>query len=213
MPKVTIVDYGIGNLLSVARAFQYCEAEVEFADSPDAIIRADRLVLPGVGAFSDGMSGLDKKGLSDHIKEYSQTGRPFLGICLGMQMMLDVSYEFGKHQGLGIIPGKVVPIPSCGIEGRTHKIPFIGWNELLIPDCVTDWEGTIFSGIGLRSSVYFVHSFEAIPEYERNRLAVYDYNGQVISAAIRSGNLYGCQFHPEKSGPVGLKIIRNFINL
>lgn len=212
MKKVTVIDYGIGNLLSVSRAFEYWGAEVILAGSPEAIARADRLVLPGVGAFADGMAGLKNRCLVDPMKEYASKGRPFLGICLGMQMMLDTSEEFGNHQGLGLISGKVAHIPHTGVNGQPHKIPHIGWNQL-IPGSGKGWPGTVLSDIKPGSSVYFVHSFTSVPSRDEHRLADCLYNGRVISAVIKKDLLYGCQFHPEKSGEVGLKILKNFIDL
>jgi glutamine amidotransferase len=212
-PRVTVIDYGIGNLLSVCRAFAHCGAEVLLTTSPSDVGKAERLVLPGVGAFLKGMEGLSAGGFLEPIRKYSRTRRPFLGICLGMQMMLEVSEEFGVHEGLALIPGNVVAIPPAGTDGKPHKIPHIGWNDLLPPTPETDWKGTILAGIPHGTAVYFVHSFTAAPSRSEHRLAVCDYDGRVISAAIRCGNLYGCQFHPEKSGEAGLKIIRNFLVL
>ena len=213
MSRVTIIDYGIGNLLSVQRACVYWGAEVDFTDSPGDIDRAEYLILPGVGAFADGMAGLRERGLIEPIRKYAAQNRPFMGICLGMQMMLEVGEEFGKHEGLGLIPGIVTKIPDTGLDGQAHKIPHIGWNAISLPSDHTDWDETILQGIIPGSAAYFVHSFTAIPTNDSNRLADCDYNGRVISAAIRSGNLYGCQFHPEKSGPIGLKIINRFLEL
>lgn len=213
MSRVTIIDYGIGNLLSVQRACEYCGAEVDFTDSPQMIEQAERLILPGVGAFEDGMAGLRVRGLIEPIKKYAKQNRPFMGICLGMQMMLEIGEEFGSHEGFGLIPGVVTKIVDTGVDGRTHKIPYIGWNTLSVPSVNTEWNETILHDIQPSSAAYFVHSFTAVPEKEENRLADCFYDGRVISAAIRSGNLYGCQFHPEKSGEVGLKIIKNFLCL
>ncbi len=213
MSSVTIVDYGIGNLLSVQRACEYFGAEVIFADTPEKIKQAERLILPGVGAFADGMAGLRQRGLIEPIRQYAKQDRPFMGICLGMQMMLEVGEEFGIHEGLGLIPGKVIKIASTGIDGQVHKIPYIGWNTLSMPSDNTIWEGTAFNGIEPGNAVYFVHSFTAVPAKDEHRFADSYYDGRIISAAIRSGNLYGCQFHPEKSGPIGLKIIENFTNI
>lgn len=210
MSRVTIVDYGIGNLLSVQRACEYWGSEVDFTDSSSGIDHAEHLILPGVGAFADGMAGLQQKGLIAPIQKYAAQNRPFMGICLGMQMMLEEGEEFGRHEGLGIIPGTVTKIADSGIDGRVHKIPHIGWNALLEN---TNWQGTILQEVVPGSAAYFVHSFTAMPTNESNRLADCRYNGRVISAAIHEGNLYGCQFHPEKSGQVGLKIIRSFLSL
>lgn len=213
MSKVTVIDYGIGNLLSVCRAFEFCGAEVLLTDSPLGIEKADRVVLPGVGAFADGMYGLKKRGLVKAIQKYSQTGRPFLGICLGMQLMMDVSEEFGVHEGLGIIPGKVTAIPDTGVNNERHKIPHIGWNSLLLPPSRDDWMGTILENVNVGEYAYFVHSYSVITPNHEQRLADCLYNGRQITAAIQSGTIYGCQFHPEKSGEVGLSIIKRFFEL
>lgn len=212
MSSVTIIDYGIGNLLSVKRACEYCGADVNITDCPDVIEKAERLILPGVGAFADGMEGLKDRGLIESIKKYTNKNKPFMGICLGMQMMLEIGEEFGLYEGLGLIQGKVSIIPNEGVDGSINKIPHIGWN-FLIGNEEVDWEGTILQDVEPFESVYFVHSYSAMPEKSENRLADCNYNGRIISAVIKSGNLYGCQFHPEKSGPVGLKIIKNFLSL
>ncbi|MDH5763287.1 MAG: imidazole glycerol phosphate synthase subunit HisH [Nitrospinota bacterium] len=213
MSKVTVIDYGSSNLLNVVRALEHCGAEVLLADQPKAIIEADRLILPGVGAFADGMASLKNKELIEPLKSFCQKGNPFLGICLGMQMMLDASDEFGHHQGLGLISGKVVPIPSQGINGEPHKIPHIGWNELQRPRPRENWDGTLFAGLNTGDPMYFVHSFMAVPEDDSRRLADCEYNGRTICAALQYQNMTGCQFHPEKSGKLGLSIIYNFLQL
>jgi glutamine amidotransferase len=212
MPRVTVIDYGIGNLLSVARAFEHCGADVVLTDDEMLIAKADYLVLPGVGSFADGMAGLRELKLIDSIKEYVAKDRPFLGICLGMQMMLDESEEFGANEGLGLIHGKVVSIPAAGENGTSHKIPHIGWNELAVPKG-RSWAGTILAGLPEDTATYFVHSFTAVPDNNEHRLADAFYNGRLISAAINYDNIFGTQFHPEKSGEAGLKIVANFLKL
>jgi len=213
--KVVVVDYGMGNLFSVCRALEACGAEPLLSNTPHEILKAKALLLPGVGAFADGMVGLSELGLIQPIREYAKTGRPLLGICLGMQMLLDSGEEFGIHEGLGLIPGTVRPIPSTGSDGQAHKIPHIGWNALLKPKTrkpeTSSWADSILEEIEEEQRAYFVHSFTAVPTQEEHRLADCDYNGQRISAAVQSGNIYGTQFHPEKSGPVGLKILKNFL--
>jgi imidazole glycerol-phosphate synthase subunit HisH len=173
------------------------------------------LILPGVGAFADGMKGLKDRNLIEAIQEYSKNGRPFLGICLGMQMMMDDGEEFGNHQGLRLIPGKVIAIENTTVDGLQHKVPHIGWNELMRSKWQDSlyWQDSILSGIKENESVYFVHSYTAYPEDEKHRFADVYYGGRRISAVIRKDNLYGCQFHPEKSGNTGLKIIKNFLEI
>jgi glutamine amidotransferase len=208
--RVVVIDYGIGNLLSVTRALTHVGAEVVLSSSPNEVANADRLILPGVGAFGDGMAGLAATGLLDTVRRYAECERPFMGICLGMQMMLDTSMEFGNHKGIGLIAGTVIPVPATTAEGKLHKIPHIGWNRLL--PCA-DWRGTILDELPAHADTYFVHSFMADPVDPTHRLADCEYNGRRISAVIRRGHLYGCQFHPEKSGIVGLKMLSNFIAL
>ncbi len=169
--------------------------------------------MPGVGAFADGMAGLRERGFIEPIKEYAKKNRPFLGICLGMQMMLEIGEEFGTHEGLGLIPGKVVRISDTGTDNQLHKIPHIGWNALKKTKLFLSWDKSILDGINQGEAVYFVHSFAAVPTYESNRLANCIYNGLEITATVQSNNLYGCQFHPEKSGKVGLRIIENFLKI
>ena len=212
-PIVTVIDYGMGNLFSVSKAFEYCGAETVITDSPLVIDKAQKLVLPGVGAFVDGMNNLHKRNLIEAIKKFALSERPLLGICLGMQMLLEMSEEFGTHEGLGLIPGKVVAIPGTDLNGLRHKIPHVGWNQLSRPAHLDNWEGTILSSIEPQTAVYFVHSFAAQPLYKDHYLAECSYNGHIICATIQSNFLSGCQFHPEKSGEMGLRIIKNFLEL
>lgn len=210
MRKISIIDYGMGNVLSVKRAFENQRAEVDFASSAVSIMSAEKLVLPGVGAFRDGMEELGKRELVEAIQKYCGENRPFLGICLGMQMMLEESDECGFTQGLGIIPGKVMRIEDTTAEGIYQKVPHVGWNELYYEE---ETEGTILDKVPERSKVYFVHSYKAVPALDKYRLADTYYGNRMISAVIRKGNCYGTQFHPEKSGRFGLMIIKNFIEL
>jgi imidazole glycerol-phosphate synthase subunit HisH len=208
--QVTVVDYGIGNLFSVCRALEHCSAEVTLTSDPALIQTAPRLVLPGVGAFADGMQGLRDRGLIEPILHYAASGRPLLGICLGMQMLATASEEFGKHRGLGLIPGRVVAIPDHTTSGQPHKIPHIGWNGLLAPAGVS-WNETLLGDTSEGTAVYLVHSYAVTPDDPAHRLADCVYGGHRICAAIRRDNIVGCQFHPEKSGEVGLRILRRFL--
>lgn len=209
--KVTIIDYGTGNILSVAKAFEYCGAMVCVSDSPCHIVDSDFAVLPGVGAFANAMNQLKKKRLNEAILEFVEKQRPFLGICLGMQMMLCWSEEFGHHQGLGLIDGTVVPIDATDIEGTPHKIPHIGWTGIVPADDKPQWNGTILESTEPDTPFYFVHSYTAVPKSNNYRLADGYYNGRLISSVIRKESMYGCQFHPEKSGVEGLRLIDRFL--
>lgn len=211
-PVVTVIDYGIGNLLSVCRAIEHCGAEAVLSSSASAIASAERLILPGVGAFHDGMLGLQERGLVEPIRQYCAANRPFLGICLGMQMMMGSSEEFGYHEGLNLVPGTVTAIPGVS-AGVRRKIPHIGWSALRTA-AGGNWTSTILDGLepGI-DSAYFVHSYAVKPDNSAHCIAECLYDGHHIAAVIRSGNRHGCQFHPEKSGETGLAIIRNFCRL
>lgn len=214
MPKVSIIDYGMGNILSVQRSFEKCGGITEVVSTKEKIINADYLVLPGVGAFKNAMIELEKLGLINVILEYCKRENPFLGICLGMQLMMEESYEFGKTKGLGLIPGAVIRIEDTSADGIPHKVPFIGWNGIKAPinKKVLCWEKTILAETYCEDFFYFVHSYTAKPD-NNHLLAEADYNGRSIAAVIKKGNAYGCQFHPEKSGEDGLKIIQAFMSL
>jgi glutamine amidotransferase len=209
--EVVIVDYGMGNLLSVRRAFEHCGAAVRITADPSAILSADKVVLPGVGAFANGMAELRRLGLDAVLQEVARNGTPLLGICLGMQMLLDDSEEFGVTTGLGLIAGRVVPVPRLSADGRPQKIPHIGWNALVPPRGLASWDGSPLQDITPGDAVYFVHSYMAKPTDPAHLLASCVYGGAPVSAAIARKNVFGCQFHPEKSGEVGLTIIRSFI--
>jgi imidazole glycerol-phosphate synthase subunit HisH len=210
--RVTVIDYGIGNLYSVQRAFESCGAEVTFASDASGVDAAQRLVLPGVGAFADGMRGLRDRGLIEPLRRVANSGRPMLAICLGMQMLASASEEFGQHEGLGVIPGKVVSIPDKDTTGLAQKIPLIGWNALEAPPR-TDWRGTLLQDTSPGTAVYLVHSYHVVTDDAANLLATYEYGGHRITAAILSGKIFGCQFHPEKSGREGLKILESFLRI
>ena len=192
--KVTIVDYGIGNLLSVQRALMHNGAEVNFASTGETVLQADRLVVPGVGAFKHCMETLEEFNLKEALVEFAGTGKPYLGICVGMQMLADKSYEFGEYSGLGLISGVVQKIEIPG-----ERIPFIGWKEVELLD--------------KRRHFYFVHSFQAKPRDQDCLWASYSLGGEQVVAAIRKDNVLGVQFHPEKSANDGLEFINYFLQL
>lgn len=211
MIEVAVIDYGVGNLLSVSRALVHCGARVTVTADPAAILAADRVVLPGVGAFANGMAALRATGLDAVVHQVVAVGTPLLGICLGMQMLMASSDEFGATSGLGLIPGRVVQIPCRTTTGEPHKIPHIGWDALVHPLGSGDWDSGLLGGIAPGEAVYFVHSFMAQPTNPAHRLADCLYGGIAISASVQHGQVLGCQFHPEKSGEVGLRVLANFL--
>ncbi|NSW58450.1 MAG: imidazole glycerol phosphate synthase subunit HisH [Armatimonadetes bacterium] len=198
---IALIDYGMGNLGSVHKALLRVGCEAEITDDPDKISRAKAVVLPGVGAFDDCVKNLVDRGLDVAVKEAVNAGKPFLGICLGLQMLFDSSEEGGKYPGLGIVPGKVVRF--------THdlKIPQIGWNQISIRK-----QAPHFAGVPDGSWVYFVHSYYVVPEDESVVATVTNYGYDFVSA-IWQDNVFATQFHPEKSQAVGLRILENFANV
>ena len=175
----------------------------------DEILGCDGLVLPGVGAFAHGMNNLKKYQLVDLIHEFASSQKPLLGICLGMQILMEESEEFGTHQGLGLIRGKVVKLTK--LNPKINKLPHISWNEIMSKNI--NWSDTILEKTIVGSNMYFVHSFVAVPENDQNILSTTNYRDTQFCSAVKHGNIYGCQFHPEKSADEGLSIIKNFINL
>ena len=212
-PEVAVIDYGMGNLLSVRRGLTHCGAIVEVTAKPDAILAAPLVVLPGVGAFGNGMAELRRLGLDEVVRKVAAQGTPLLGICLGMQMLLDESEEFSRTAGLGIIPGRVVPVPETTADGRSQKIPHVGWNAVVLAPGRESWDNTPLQEVASGEAAYFVHSFMASPTDPDHRLAVCYYGGIPVTAVIGRDNVFGCQFHPEKSGDVGLKVLRKFLTL
>jgi len=211
---VVVINYGMGNLLSVQRGLEACGAEVEISADPATIAQADRLVLPGVGAFESGMNELKSRDLVDAINKFVATNRPLLGICLGMQMLLTESEEFGLHQGLNLIPGRVVKIPDNGNgTAKLRKIPHIGWSALKYPKGRTEWSDTLLENTNEGEYFYFVHSYMAVAEDSHDVLAECDFSGVRIAAAVCKQNVMGTQFHPEKSADVGLRILNTFLAL
>ena len=197
---IAIVDYGVGNLFSLRSSFAAIGADAAVTGEAKEIRNADKIVLPGVGAFRDAAEKLNKSGLGEIVKEEVSRGKPLLGICLGMQLLFDKSYEFGEYDGLGLIPGVVRPI--LGEVPATYKIPHIGWNALSLRP------SALWKNIKNGDHVYFVHSYYAA-DCDKNVIATTEY-GIELTAAVQKDNVYGCQFHPEKSGAVGLQILRAF---
>ena len=199
---IAIVDYGVGNLFSLCSSFAYIGKQAVITADPNEIRAADHILLPGVGAFEDATRKLHESGLDAVLKEQAAAGKPIMGICLGMQLLLEESYEYGHHKGLGLIEGKVIPME--GTLPEELKIPHIGWNELHIQG----EKHPIFRYVNPNDHVYFVHSYYG-SDCDQNVIATTEY-GKEITAAIAKGNVCGCQFHPEKSGEVGLAILRGF---
>ncbi len=210
--QVTLLDYGVANLLNVARAFEYCGAEVTIAESSSEAAAANRLVVPGVGAFEHALSEIRARGLDDTIREFARSGKPMFGICVGMQMLFDFSDEFGSHAGLGVLPGRVEAVPNMTVDREKQRVPHIGWNHLVPPEGDRSWDGTLLRAFaGQQPAFYFVHSFAAQPELQTDRLADCIYGGHRISAAVQRDNIVATQFHPERSGKVGLELVKEFM--
>jgi glutamine amidotransferase len=207
---VTIVDYGLGNLYSIRRAVEYLGGSAVIAEEPSLVAEAKRLILPGVGAFGKGMDNLIKMGLVDILKDFAASGRPMLGICLGMQLLMDESEELGRRKGLGIIRGKVVRL-SGDSASVPCKIPHIGWNTVSRARPSGCWDGTILNGLPEGCFMYFVHSYAPAPSDSGDTISVTEYGGKVFSSAIQKGSVCGCQFHPERSASGGLMVLDNFI--
>ena len=201
---IAIVDYGVGNLFSLKSSLAAVGAEVTVTSAEEVLRSADAVILPGVGAFEDAARKLRESGLWDVVIELAKGGKPLMGICLGMQLLFEKSYEYGEYEGLGLIKGEIRPIAD--VAPADYKIPHIGWNALSITK-----ESPIFKYIKDGDYVYFVHSYYAA-NCEEAVIANTEY-GAILTAAVQSGNVYGCQFHPEKSGEVGLSILRAFTEL
>jgi len=207
--EVSIVDYNLGNLRSVINALKQIGARPKLISTAEEILKAEYIILPGVGAFVEGMLHLKKNGLDKAIQEYVQKGKPLLGICLGMQLLMTKSYEFGEYEGLNLIEGAVLPFEKNEkLAKMGYKIPHVGWNQVSMRD-------NNFMGIGdlvkKDMDAYFVHSFYVKPDKEENIFAVTKYFDYEFCSMVRKNNIYGCQFHPEKSGERGLSILREFI--
>ena len=204
MPSITIIDYGMGNLRSVQKAIEKVGASATITADPSTIATAEKVILPGVGAFRDAISALQTQDLVSPIKDVVSSGRPFLGICLGLQLLFDMSHEDGEFEGLGIIPGDVrrFDLPN------EYKIPHMGWNQLL----PATPENPLLKGIAPGSWFYFVHSYHVVPSTAEWTAAETDYGGRFVSM-VHNANVFATQFHPEKSQSAGLQLLKNFVNL
>ena len=210
--NVTILDYGLGNLLSVSRAIENCGAQPHITDKQDEIISSDYLILPGVGNFSIAAEELRKRGLEEMILKFLDKERPLLGICLGMQLLFDSSEEQGLHKGLGIISGSVKPIPNQNREGVSHKIPHIGWAPLTI-NRQESIHSNFLAGADLSEKYfYFIHSFQGHANNYAECLATTKYNEVEITAVAQKDYVIGAQFHPEKSGENGIRFLKTFLS-
>jgi imidazole glycerol-phosphate synthase subunit HisH len=204
---IALIDYGISNLRSVQKAFEHLDTAVTLVDTPDQLAQAERLILPGVGAFPAGMKGLQERGLIEPIKQAVRAGKPLIGICLGMQLLFESSDEMGETEGLNLLPGKVTRLGGSSSVVRGLKVPHMGWNQL---DAVR--EHSLVHDLVSGSYAYFVHSYAIYPEDESIVLATTDY-GEPFASIVGCGSVCGLQFHPEKSQAVGLKLLRNFLKL
>ena len=204
---MAIIDYGVGNLFSLKSSFAMLGEQAAVTADENEIDKADRIILPGVGAFGDAADKLNKSGLADVIKKQTENGKPLLGICLGMQLLFDKSYEYGEHEGLHLISGEIRPIAD--VIDSSLKIPHIGWNALKFPE--NKPKSPLFKYINEGDFVYFVHSFYAA-DCANSLIATTDYSAP-LTAAAANGNVFGTQFHPEKSGEVGMKILKAFCEM
>ena len=210
---IAIVDYGVGNLFSLQSSLKAIGADAIVTSNPDQLRSADKIILPGVGAFGDAAAKLRENGLDQVVIEEAESGKPLMGICLGMQLLFDTGEEYGVHEGLGLIPGRVVSMK--GVVPEDYKIPHIGWNALIFPkgrggDNPSE-KSPLFKYVENGDCVYFVHSFYAA-DCKDSVIADTEY-GALLTAAVQKGNVCGCQFHPEKSGSVGLNILKGFCDL
>jgi len=202
---IGIVDYNMGNLASVINAFAKVGVDATLESDPTKLDQYDKLILPGVGAFGDAMEHLKSNGMDEAVMAYAKSGKPLLGICLGMQLLFESSEEFGAHKGLGLIPGKVVAFDECKFD-HPQKVPHMGWNELFVQK-----ETALFSELKKDFYLYFVHSYHAVCD-DKYAIGKTHYGYEFVSA-VQNGNIYGIQPHPEKSHENGLKIIENFAKL
>tara|TARA_A100001011_G_scaffold16199_2_gene16817 strand:- start:14245 stop:14895 length:651 start_codon:yes stop_codon:yes gene_type:complete len=208
--KVSILDYGLGNILSVKRGLEFCGVDVLVTKNEKEILKSQRVVLPGVGAFKVAMDKLKKLGLDDTLNELAEKETPLLGICLGMQILMSKSKEFGSHDGLNLISGTVDPISENLKKNDNLKIPHVSWNKLIPNELNNFKENYFIKMIKENDCFYFVHSFVVNTSSKKETLAYCDYGGYPLTAIIKRNQIIGCQFHPEKSGKAGLRLLKSF---
>ena len=211
MKKITIIDYGCGNILNLVRAIKFLGYEVETTHEVKRIINSSHVILPGVGAFGNAMKQLEKYSLQKTIIEYAQLNRPLLGICIGMQILFTLSYEFGVHKGLNLIEGEVIKISNK--KNKEIKIPHVGWNEIYPNNDKKEWKNKILKNSLIGKNFYFVHSFACLTKNSDSTIAVCNYSGISIPAVVSVDNIFGCQFHPEKSADNGLAFLKIFCEI
>ena len=211
MKKITIIDYGCGNILNLIRAIKFMGYEAEATHDKKSILDSSNLILPGVGAFGNAMKKLKEYKLQNTILEYAKMDKPLLGICLGMQLLLSESHEFGVHEGLGLIEGKVIKISNK--KNKNIKVPHVGWNEIYPNNNKKEWKNKVLKNFLIGKSFYFVHSFVCVTKNSNSTIAVCNYSGISIPAVVSVNNIFACQFHPEKSGDNGLIILKSFCEL
>jgi len=210
-PKVAIVDYGLGNLFSINNACEFAGLKSSITSDKQVISEADALILPGVGAFGDAMKSLEDSGLISSILDFIDSGKPFMGICLGMQLLFTESEEFGTHKGLGLIKGNIVRFPSHTADNKVVRVPQIQWNQIYKNDEEL-WEKSPLKSLDDGEFMHFVHSYYAIPEDPETTLSFSHYEGIKYTSAIQKRNITGFQYHPEKSGESGIIVYQNWAN-
>ncbi len=209
-PSVAILDTGVGNLFNITRAIEEIGGSPSVTSQPDVLVTADRVIIPGVGSFASTMAAFEATGIADALRDYSAAGRPILGICLGMQLLMSDGHEDGRSLGLGLIPGDAGPLPTRTVDGDPLRIPHIGWSRVFAADggAVLEWSGSAAEEV----DVYFAHSFTVTTTEQSSVAARFRYGGHDLTAVLRQGNLTGVQFHPERSGPVGLRVLAQFVS-
>ena len=211
MKKITIIDYGCGNILNLVRAIKFLGYDAETTHAKKDILDSSHVILPGVGAFGNAMKQLELYNLKNTILEYAKLNKPLLGICLGMQLLFTASYEFGIHNGLGLIEGEVTKISNK--KNKEIKIPHMGWNEIYPNNDKKEWKNKILKNVLIGKSFYFVHSFVGQTKNLNSTVAICNYFNIPIPAIVSINNIFGCQFHPEKSGDNGLTVLKNFCEI